>query len=271
MTNETPLDNAWSTATAPTAGDAEMARFYDIFATTELFLMIDSDTLDAASAGGAPKPLIFPVEGVDTALVFDTETRLASFMEDGGAHLTLSGRALISMFRGTGAQLGLNLGDAPSATILPAPAIDWAAEALSQPIETTEIGDAVLTVPRAVMPDLLQALDAKLAGMGAVVAEAWLCGLGAGAGRGKPQPMVLCLGLREVQAEQQVVSALAETARFTGGDAPAFDIAVLPLEDAKMAAARKVGLGFEPTDPATQTRSEPAAPGMDPSKPPKLR
>lgn len=268
MTAETPLDRAWETANTELAGDAEMARFYDIFAATELFLLIDPDTL---ADGKTPKPLTFPVEGAETALVFDTEARLAGFMEDGAAHLTMSGRAVISMFKGTGAQLGLNLGDAPSATILPAQAIDWASEALTQPIETTEIGDAVLTVPRAVMPDLLQALDGKLAGMGAVVSEAWLCGLGASAGRGKPQPMVLCVCLRERAAEQSVVSALAETARFTGGDAPAYDIAVLPEGDAKMEAARKVGLGFEPQNPEAVMQAEPVAPGMDPDKPPKLR
>lgn len=268
MSMETPLDRAWRTATAPLAGDAEMARFYDIFAATELFLLIDPDTLED---GRTPKPLTFPVEDVETALVFDTEARLAAFMEDGAAHLTLSGRAVITMFKGAGAQLGLNLGDAPSAAILPAAAIDWAAEALAQPIETTEIGDAVLTVPRAVMPDLLQALDGKLAGMGAVLSEAWLCGLGASAGRGKPQPMVLCVCLREARAEQSVVTALAETARFTGGDAPAYDIAVLAADDPRMDAARKVGLGFEPQNPEDVMRAEPAAPGMDPAKPPKLR
>lgn len=268
MTAETPLDRAWATANAELAGDAEMARFYDIFAATELFLLIDPDTF---ADGATPKPLTFPVEGAETALVFDTEARLAGFMEDGAAHLTMSGRAVISMFKGTSAQLGLNLGDAPSATILPAQAIDWASEALTQPIETTEIGDAVLTVPRAVMPDLLQALDGKLAGMGAVVSEAWLCGLGASAGRGKPQPMVLCVCLRERAAEQSVVSALAETARFIGGDAPAYDIAVLPSGNAKMEAARKVGLGFEPQNPQAVMQAEPVAPGMDPDKPPKLR
>ncbi len=268
MTAETPLDRAWETANTELAGDAEMARFYDILAATELFLLIDTETL---VDGQTPNPVTFPVEGTETALVFDTEARLAGFMENGAAHLTMSGRAVITMFKGTGAQLGLNLGDAPSSTILPAEAIDWAAEALAQPIETTEIGDAVLTVPRAVMPDLLQALDGKLAGMGTVVSEAWLCGLGASAGRGKPQPMVLCVCLRERQAEQSVVSALAETARFTGGDASAFDIAVLPRDDAKMDAARKVGLGFEPQNPGDVMQAEPVAPGMDLDKPPKLR
>ena len=107
--------------------------------------------------------------------------------------------------------------------------------------------------------------------MGAVVSEAWLCGLGASAGRGKPQPMVLCVCLHERQAEQSVVSALAETARFTGGNAPAYDIAVLPADDAKMEAARKVGLGFEPQNPEAVMHAEPVAPGMDPDKPPKLR
>lgn len=265
---ETPLDRAWMETLAPTAGDAETARFYDVFAAAELHLLIDAASLDG---DGAPQPVLFPVEGIDTALVFDTEDRLAAFVDDGAAHLTLSGRAVIGMFAGTAAQLGVNLGDAPSATILPQQALAWAAEALRQPIEADTTAAATLTVPRGAMPDLLMAIDAKLAGMGAAVAEAWLCGLGGGGGRGKPAPLILCVALRSPGAENAVVSALAETARFAGGDKAAFDIAVLGANDPRLDAARKVGLGFEPQNPEPPEVVSPAAPGSDPSKPPKLR
>ncbi|MEM7270982.1 MAG: SseB family protein [Pseudomonadota bacterium] len=254
---QTPLDLAWIAAEAAHAGDAGMARYYDIFAATEFHLLIDAETLGS----GAPQPQLFPVEGVDTALIFDTETRLAAFAE-GGAHLTLTGRAVVGMFAGAGVQLGVNLGDAPSATILPAEAVDWAASALRQPIEAADAETASLTIPRGVMPDMLMALDQKLAAMGAAVAEGWLCGLGRG--------LILCLVLRTPRAEQQVVAAMAETARFHGGDKAAFDIAVLSPSDPKLEAARRVGLGFQPADPADAIKIERAAPGMDPSKPPKL-
>lgn len=264
---ETPLDAAWMATEAPGAGDAESARFWEVFAGAELHLAIDPASLEGDAA---PQPLLFPLEAGETALVFDTEARLAGFMEDGAAHLTLSGRAVVEMFTGRGVHIGLNLGDAPSATVLPADAIDWAAQALRQPIETDLAADAVLTVPRGAMPDLLARLDARLAGMGAVVAEGWLCGLGAGTGRGA-QPLILCLRLRVREAEQAVVAALAETARFAGGDKAAFDIAVLGETDPRLAAARKVGLGFEPADPADMERAEITAPGMDKANPPKLR
>ena len=202
MNDETPLDHAWTAAADEAAGEGGMARYYDVFAATELFLLIDPATLEG---GGAPQPTLFPVDGADTALVFDTEARLADFVEDGAAHLTLSGRAVIGMFAGSGVQLGVNLGDAPSATILPAPAIDWAAEALRQPIEAALDQSVTLTLPRGVLPTLLTALDAKLAGMGAVVAEAWLCGTGGGR---RSEGLILCLVMRTPGAEQAAVAAL---------------------------------------------------------------
>ncbi|MGB0505638.1 MAG: SseB family protein [Pikeienuella sp.] len=254
---QTPLDKAWVAATE--AGDAEMARFYDLFAATELFLLIDPASLEGEAT---PQPQLFPVDGVDTALVFDTEERLAAFTGDGGAHLNLSGRAAIGMFAGSGAQLGVNLGDAPSATILPPQALDWAASALRQPIEATETGIA-LGAPAGANPALLTALDAKLAGMGAAVAEAWLCGA--------DERLLLCVALRAAGAEQSVVSALAETARFAGGEQAAFDITVMPANDPRLAAARAVGFGYQPADPSAAMRQAPAAPGMDKDKPPILR
>lgn len=264
---ETAIDRAWAAAEAPDAGDAEAARFWEVFAGAELHLVIDPASLDE---DGPPKPLTFPVEGAETALVFDTEARMAAFMEEGAAHLTLSGRAVVAMFAGTGAQLGLNLGDAPSATVLPASALDWASAALGQPIEAETAADAALAAPRGATPDLLQRIDARLAGMAAAVAEAWLCGLGAGR-PGEAAPLILCVALRTPEAERPVVAALAETARFAGGERAAFDIAVIGAEDPRMAAARKVGLGFEPADPAQEVSVAPVAPGGDPSKPPKLR
>lgn len=265
MSDETALDRAWTQANGDTAGDGGMSRFYDVFAATELFLLIDSASLEGSST---PQPALFPVEEINTALVFDTEERLAAFMEDGAAHLTLSGRAVIEMFAGKGVQLGVNLGDAPSATILPTTAVDWAASALRQPIEASLDQTVTLTLPRGVLPTLLTALDAKLAGMGVVVAEAWLCGTGGGR---RSEGLILCLVMRIEGAEQAAVAALAETARFAGDDKAAFDIAVLASDDPRLASARQVGLGFEPQAPVAPESVERAAPGMDKDKPPRLR
>ncbi|QIE57064.1 hypothetical protein G5B40_17425 [Pikeienuella piscinae] len=254
-TPQTPLDRAW--AAAADDGDAGMARYYDVLAGAELFLAIDPATLD----GAAQTPVLFPVDGVKTALVFDTDWRIAEFMGDDAAHLTLSGRAVFAMFAGKGVQLGVNLGDAPSATILPAVAIDWAAEALRQPVEEEAGGAMILTRPIGATPDLLARIDAKLAGIGPALAEAWLCGAGEPDGA-----LVLCLSLRLESAERAVVAALAETARFAGDARAAFDIAVLREHDARLAAARRVGLGFEIAAPPDTARQAP-----DRSLPPKLR
>ena len=77
---ETPLDAAWMATEAPGAGDAESARFWEVFAGAELHLAINPASLEGDAA---PQPLLFPLEAGETALVFDTEDRLAGFMEDG--------------------------------------------------------------------------------------------------------------------------------------------------------------------------------------------
>ncbi|WP_340110410.1 SseB family protein [Pikeienuella sp. HZG-20] len=254
---ETPLDRAWAAAEAPGAGDAEMAHYYEVFAAAEFFLAIDAESFEDA----APQPILFSVDGAETALIFDTESRMADFLESGAAHLALSGRAVLGMFAGRGVQLGVNLGEAPSATILPAEAVDWAAAATLQPVEAEASRRLALTPPQGLEPALFARIDAKLAGLAGNVVEAWLCGAGEGG-------LVLCLALRAEAAEAAVVAALAETARFAGGDRAAFDIAVLKADDPALSAARKIGLGFELAPPAAPPR---AAPGMDPAHPPKLR
>lgn len=253
---ETPLDRAWLAAEED---EAARPRFWDLFAASELFLAIDPGSL---SGDGPPRPLLFPVEGIETGLAFDTELRMAGFLGE-AAHLTLSGRAAVGMFAGTGAQLGLNLGDAPSATVLPAEALDWAAAALRQPVETVEAAGASFAPPAGATPALLTALDAKLNALGPAVSEAWLV---ADAGR-----LLLCVAMRTPGAEAAAVAALAETARFAGGDEAAFDIAALAANDARLEAIRRVGLGFEPQDPDAVERMERVAPGADKGKPPILR
>ena len=249
---ETALDRAWAASEA--GGDAETARFWEVFAATELFLAIDPATL----VDEAPKPLTFPVDAAETALAFDTEARLAAFMGDEAAHLTLSGRALAEMCAGAGAQLGLNLGDAPSATVLPLSALEWAAEALRQPIEAAQGDGVTLTKPFGAEPDLLARIDARLAGLGSALAEAWLCGA-------EGEGLLLCLRLEEPAAERAAVAALAETARFAGGAQAAFAIAVLDEGDRRLEAARRVGFGFE-TGASSAPTMRPFPPG-----PPKLR
>lgn len=253
---ETPLDRAAMLADAPDAGDAERAHYYEVFAAAEFFLAIEPETLES----DAPQPLLFPVEEVNTALIFDREDRLAAFMGGEGVHLALSGRAVLSMFSGRRIQIGVNLGDAPSATILPVEAVDWAVSALHQPIEAERNAGVKLTAPKGAAPELLARIDSRLAGMAEYISEAWLCGR-------EGEGLILCLALRTDGAESAVVSALAETAQFAGGDRPAFDIAVLEADDAGLSVARAQGFGFE-VAVASHVR---AIPGADPAKPPKLR
>ncbi|MFV0475877.1 MAG: SseB family protein [Pikeienuella sp.] len=257
--NETPLDRAWTRAAAPEAGDAEMAAYYEIFAAAELFLAIEPGSLEAE----AQTPLLFPVEGAETALVFDTEARLADFIGEGAAHLALSGRAVIAMFAGGGAQLGVNLGEAPSAAILPAAAVDWAARALDQPIEIETAARRTLSPPRDAGAALLARIDARLAAIGPALEEAWLCGAEGG--------LLLVVALADPAAERAIVAALAETARFAGDDGAAFDIAVMRPGEPGLESVRKVGFGFEIAAPAASVSVASAGPGMDPAQPPKLR
>ncbi len=248
--------------------ESAMAAFYDALAATMLYMPIEGDPESEDVS-----PMALELEGGPTVLVFDTEERLAEFVEKPTGYAAAPGRTVIEMAARAGAQIGVNLGPSPSATLLPVEVVAWIAEALTTPVEIRDLSQVLLSAPVSPEAALLQALAERLAEFSDVVAEAWLVSAETSEG---PAGMALILspqagvatedgGLAEALAE-----GIARAVQFaTPGERPP-DLALVEEGAKPLEVARRVGIGLHAVVEASAP-AEPQAPGSDPAKPPKLR
>ncbi|MGR3783969.1 MAG: SseB family protein [Albimonas sp.] len=267
---ETPLDRAMRLA----QGDVADGRVIDALLNARLCLLLK----EAPGPDGALSPLLLELEAGPTALAFDEEARLASF-GGGEDYAEIPGRALIGMLTGRGVNLAVNPGVAPSELFHGAEALEWMAQVSAAEARDAEGRISALSAPRGADEALISALDAKLAALGAWLAEAWLVSAQT------PEGPRLALALAERPSDapaagraleaaaearrRALVLAISESARLAAPDVP-LEIFFAPAEAPVMAAARRAGLGFEIPEPEAPAAPG-AAPGMDPSRPPKLR
>ncbi len=257
---QTPLDIAYLQMQED---EAQAMGFYARFLEAELFLMLESEL-----ANGQAKPLVMQTSDGALALVFDREERLADFGEVVSDYVALSGRRVVAMLAGQGVGIGLNLGEAPSAMVLPADAVSWLAGAALGEDEELEAKPLQIAKPAGVPEALIAALDGKLANMGGVVGAAYLVSVTYENGE---QGHMLALVNVPAPARPGVSEALSEALRFSGIEAGQLDLAFLASDDRHLERFAKVGLGFEIPELIFPKAQATTAPGMDPDKPPILR
>ncbi len=263
----TKLDTAFVSAMAAKE-DGAMAAFYDALAATMLFMPIEGDP-EAEDAA----PMALDLEGGPTLLVFDTEQRLAEFVDQPTGYAAAPGRTVIEMAARAGAQIGVNLGPSPSATLLPVDVVAWIAEALTTPVEIRDLSKVLLSPPEAPDAALLEALAERLAEFSDVVVEGWL--VSAETGDSAAGLALILLPVPGVSnAEGQLAEALSEgLARAvqyaTPGEQPP-DLALVEDGSQPLDIARRVGIGLHAVVEEAPAAT-PQAPGSDPAKPPKLR
>lgn len=265
MTQDAPseLDQAHAAMEAAPDDDVARLRFYERLADSELFLLL------AAEAQGAQvTPDLFTVEEQEFALVFDRVERLAAFVGKVAPYAALSGRGLARMLAGQGIGLALNPDVAPSAMLLPAQAVDWLAQTLSHAPSETLARPREVAAPRGLPEALLTGLDRKLAMAGGLARAAYLVAVTYDDGaRGH---MLAFVGALE-DARGALAAAAGEALTFSGIEAGAIDVTFVEQSDPFAARLARVGLRFDlPTQEPRASRT-PAAPGMDPDKPPRLR
>ena len=110
----TPLDEAHAAMEAAPQDDAARLRFYERLADGELLLV-----LEAPAQEDKVRPVLLSLDEGAFALVFDREDRLAAFSEKPADYVAASGRQVVAMLTGQNIGLGVNLGVAPSSTLLP--------------------------------------------------------------------------------------------------------------------------------------------------------
>ncbi len=252
----TPLDRAH--AAMQSGDDSDRLFYFELLADTELILWLDDE-----SDGQTANPVTMTSEGKDYVLAFDHETRLADMAGQATDYMTLPGRALAGMLAGQGVGLGLNLGN-DSAMLLPPDALDWLVTALSGAGAQPAIIDrpAQIGQPGATAPLLAARLGAKLAHAGDTAGDVFLTGADA-------TRHLLCFVGANPEAEQVLANTVAGAMAFTGDIFGPVDVAFMAAEDPMAAHVRTVG--HRVALPEAEPAISPAAPGMDPDKPPRLR
>lgn len=256
----TLLDAAHAAVSADPENEALRLRFYERLADGEMILLLERE-----AAGGKVEPKVFDIEGGPVVLVFDREDRLAAFTGGIAPYAALPGRVIAGMLKGQGIGLGVNLGVAPSSMLLPAEAMDWLAMALEGGPEATEAVPERFLAP-SVPEAVVTSLDAKLAKAAGLATAAVLAGVIYKGGR---RGHLLAVLDAASGAEAALAGAVREALVFSGVEAGEIDVVFLASGDAVAEAAVRVGLRFDL--PVPETPAAPGAPGMDPSRPPKLR
>lgn len=256
----TLLDAAHAAVSADPENEALRLRFYERLADGEMVLLLERE-----AKGERLEPRIFDLEDGPVVLIFDRDERLAAFTGGIAPYAALPGRVIARLLKGRGIGLGVNLGVAPSSMLLPSEALDWLAEALEDAPEAVEALPEEFhrpTVPEA----LVAALDGKLAH---AVGMATAAVLAAVTYRGGRRGHMLAFLDAVLGAEPALARAMGEALAFSGLEAGELDVAFLRQADPAAAAMARVGLRFDL--PKVSVNVGPSAPGIDPSRPPKLR
>ncbi|MDK3017513.1 SseB family protein [Pseudodonghicola flavimaris] len=259
----TPIDIAHAAMEAEGAAPEARLRFYERIADAELFLMLIEE-----AEGENISPELFELEEGRFVLAFDREERLAQFAERPAPYAALSGRILAEMLRGQEIGLGLNLGVAPSAILIPPAAMDWLCDTLGHAPEETEAQIAQFTAPGGLPEALITAIDTKLATAVGLAKSAYLVGtVDAAGGRGHLLGFVDALE----PAQGALAKAASEALTFSGIEAGAMDVAFFAAADPVTARLAAVGLRFDLPEPAKPEPLFQEAPGSNPDKPPILK
>lgn len=257
----TLLDAAHAAVSADPENEALRLRFFERLADGEMVLLLEREAV-----GETLEPKVFDLEDGPVVLVFDREERLASFTGGIAPYAALPGRVIAGLLQGQGIGMGVNLGVAPSSMLLPPEAMDWLAQTLDEAPEELEARPQEF-LPPAVPEAVIAALDAKLARAGGLAVAALLAGVVYEGGR---RGHLLALIDAAEGAEDALARAMNEALVFSGIEAGELDVAFLRGADPAAEAMARVALRFDLPVPDVQDLA-PAAPGMDPSRPPKLR
>ncbi|WP_375255841.1 SseB family protein [Yoonia sp.] len=257
----TDLDEAHAAMEAAPQDDTARLRFYERLADTELFMLLGEE-----AAGAQITPELFEIEDQRFTLVFDREERLSQFVGRVAPYAGLPGRALAQMLQGQGIGLALNLEVAPSATLIPAEAVDWLVETLSHGPDETEARLTEIAAPMGLPEAVVTGLDRKLAIAAGLARFAYLA---AATYEDGARGHVLAFVDAVEGAEKALASAAGEALTFSGIEAGVMDVLFVKASDPLSANLARVGLRFDLPEP--EKPHQPGAPGMDPQSPPKLR
>jgi len=259
----TLLDAAHAAVSADPENEALRLRFFERLADDEMVILLEREAV-----GQKLEPRVFELEDGPVVLIFDREERLAAFTGGIAPYAALPGRVIAGMLKGQGIGLGVNLGVAPSSMLLPAEAMDWLATALDTEPQAVEARPESFHAPKGLPEALLTGLDAKLARAGGLASGVLLAGVTYAGGR---RGHLLAFLDAAPRAEAALARAASEALVFSGVEAGEMDVVFLQSGSGAVEAMARVALRFDlPVVELPEPVANPG-PGMDPSRPPRLR
>lgn len=262
MKVETPIDRAH--ALMMSGADAERLGFYQAVADAELYLWLTEEP-----QGENISPEIYTSDDVQFVLAFDTEDRLADIAQNTVPRIAIAGRALANILSQNGIGLALNMGDAPSAILLPAEAMSWLVETLSpgkseklerQPVSVSDAGHVSEALKNALLDKLTRAAGhASRAFLAtAIYADA------------RTAPMIAFVDANKA-VEDALRDAVNEALIFSGEQEKSMDVAFLDASHPMVSTLATIGFELDMRVVEPPSPLQPSAPGMDPASPPRLK
>ena len=259
----TLLDAAHAAVSADPENEAARLRFYERLVDGELFLLLEKE-----AEGETLEPRLFDLDEGNFVLVFDREERLAEFAGGIAPYAALPGRVIAGLLKGQNIGLGVNLGVAPSEMLLPSEAMDWLAQTLETGPQDAKGVPERFHAPSGLPEALISGLDAKLARAMGLASAALLSAVTYDDGR---RGHLLAFLDAAEGAEAALARAAGEALVFSGIEAGEIDVTFLKSVDPAAVSMARVALRFDlPSPIQPEDTTKPNAPGMDPSRPPKL-
>lgn len=262
MNDETTIDRAHARMMA--GDDADRLGFFQAIADAELYLWLKEEP-----EGDDISPEIYRSEEGQFVLAFDTEVRLVEIAQATVPRIAIAGRALAHMLSESGVGLALNMGEAPSAILLPAEAMAWLVETLapgsSQELDRQPVG---VRSPDDVSEKLKEVLLQKLSRAAGHASRAYLAT--AIYADNNTAPIIAFVDATP-GVEAALRDAVSEALVFSGANAAALDVAFLDGAHAMVPALASVAIELDMSVSPLPEPQQPSAPGMDPSAPPRLK
>lgn len=259
----TPLDIAHARMTNAPEDDAARLRYYEALTDADLVLWLESE-----ADGAALTPRVVTLDDGPVVLAYDLEDRLAEAAGTPVPYAALPGRVVAAQLAGQGVALGVNLGSDAPAFLVPVEALAWLAGMLDRSPAQTQARPVEFRAPGALPPGLVDLLAQKLARAVGLAQAALLAAVTYDDGR--RGHMLAFVGAAE-SAQSALARMAAEALAFSGVEAGEMDVTFLAADDPATAALVRVARAFDMPAPVTKHAPAPAAPGMDPGRPPRLR
>lgn len=254
----TPLDRAHAAMAASPDDDAARLAWFAELADAELFLW-----LEAEPQGSTFAPRVFDLADGRLVQAFDREDRLSGAAGGVVPYAALPGRVIAQALAGQGVALGVNLGVASSAFLVPPAALSWLSDLLARTPVAAEARPLAFHEAGALPAAFLAALEVRLAPARGLAAVALLAGVDYADGR---RGHLLAFIGADPAAEPPLARAASEALTFSGIEAGEIDVAFLAADHPAVPALLRVGRAFAmAAEPATS----PAPPRPD--APPRLR